>query len=182
MLQRLTKFWWLLVLRGLVSIGFAVFAFLFPKPAFEALVFVLGVFLLADGLLAVWLGARMRDHDTDWWVVALEGALGVGLGLVAFINPELTVAGLVLVLSLWFLVTGVFEIATAVKLRKEIDNEWLLGLAGLVSVGLGVFMLVKPEAGAVSIIWWLGLYAAAFGILMLGLGLRMWRARKQLAR
>ena len=53
MLSRLTRFWWVLVLRGIVSIVFALFAFLNPKIAFEALILLLGVFLLADGATPV---------------------------------------------------------------------------------------------------------------------------------
>ena len=119
MLFRLSKFWWLLILRGLISIFFAIVAFLNPQLAFEAIILLLGILLLADGATAGYLGVRMRGHADDWWVSVLEGALGVGLGLVALLNPELTAAGLVLVLAVWFLVTGVFEIALAIKLRKE---------------------------------------------------------------
>lgn len=168
------------MLRGAVSVIFAIIAFTNPKLAFEAIILVLGVFLIADGVTAIYLGFRMRGHDDDWWAILLEGALGFGLGLVALINPELTAAGLVLVLAVWLLVTGVFEITTAIKLRKEIDNEWLLGLAGVVSVALGALMIYNPNFGAVSIMFWLGLYAAAFGVLLLGLGFRMWRLHKRL--
>ena len=41
MLQRLTQFWWLIVLRGIVSIVFAIVAFARPQLAFEALIFAL---------------------------------------------------------------------------------------------------------------------------------------------
>lgn len=167
-------------MRGIISILFAIVAFTNPTLAFEVLILVLGVFLLVDGATAVVLGLRMRGHDDDWWTILLEGALGVGLGVVALVNPELTAAGLLLILALWLLVTGVFEIGTAIKLRKEIDNEWLLGLAGVVSIALGVVMIVNPTLGKISIMWWLGFYAAAFGFLLLGLGLRMWRVHKRL--
>lgn len=180
MLQRLTKFWWLIILRGLVSILFAIIAFTNPKLAFEALIILLGVFLIVDGATAVYLGIRMRGHDDDWWAILFEGALGVILGLISLINPQLTAAGLLLVLAIWFLVTGVFEIATAIKLRKEINNEWLLGFAGVISIALGVLMVINPNAGAVSIMWWLGFYASAFGALLIGLGLRMRQINKRL--
>lgn len=179
MLQRLTQFWWLLILRGLISVIFAIFAFTNPQLAFQVLILVLGVFLLADGLATAYLGVRMRGHDDDWWSILLEGALGIGLGSVALINPEMTAEGLVLVLAVWFLVTGFFEIATAIKLRKEIEHEWLLGFAGLISMGLGILMMINPNAGAISIMWWLGIYAAVFGFLLLGLGFRMWRLHKK---
>jgi uncharacterized membrane protein HdeD (DUF308 family) len=180
MLQRLTKFWWLIILRGVVSILFAIIAFTNPSLAFEALILLLGVFLIADGATAVYLGARMRGHDDDWWAILFEGALGIGLGVIALINPELTAAGLILVLAVWFLVTGVFEISTAIKLRREINNEWLLGIAGVISIALGILMVINPNAGAISIMWWLGFYAAAFGVLLIGLGLRMWQINKRM--
>ncbi|MCB0530353.1 MAG: HdeD family acid-resistance protein [Saprospiraceae bacterium] len=175
MLSRLTRFWWVLVFRGLISILFAVFAFLNPALAFDALILILGIFLVADGATAVFLGARMRGHDDDWWVTLIEGALGMGLGIVALVNPELTAAGLVLVLAVWLLVTGVFEIGTAIKLRKEIDNEWLLGLAGVVSIALGILMIINPTFGEISIMLWIGIYALLFGLLLVGLG---WKIRK----
>ncbi|MBV6439593.1 MAG: HdeD family acid-resistance protein [Haliscomenobacteraceae bacterium CHB4] len=179
MLQRLTQFWWLLILRGVISIVFAIIAFTNPKLAFQALILVLGVFLLADGFTAMYLGFRMRGYDDDWWAILLEGALGAGLGLIALINPEMTAEGLVLVLAVWFLVTGFFEIVTAIKLRKEIEHEWLLGFAGLISMGLGILMMINPNAGAISIMWWLGIYAAVFGLLLLVLGFRMWHLHRK---
>jgi uncharacterized membrane protein HdeD (DUF308 family) len=166
----------LLVLRGLISILFAVFAFTNPKAAFDTLVLVLGAFLLADGLLALYLGVRMRGKDRDWWIVVLEGLLGVGLGVLTFVNPSVTAAGVVLFIALWCLVTGIFEISTAIRLREEIDNEWLLGIAGALSVALGILMLVNPNAGALSITMWIGFYAFLFGGLLVMLGLRVRKA------
>ncbi len=176
MLRSLTRHWWVLVLRGLVSILFAGFAFLNPHAAFATLVLALGLFLLVDGATALYLGVRMRGKDADWWMVLLEGLLGVGLGILTFANPDITAAGVVLFVALWCLVTGTFEISTAIHLRKEIDHEWLLGTAGAVSVALGLLMLFNPTAGALSITLWIGIYALIFGLLLLGLGLRVRRA------
>ena len=173
MLQRLTQFWWLLVLRGIISIAFGIIAWMNPKVAFVVLVMALGIFLFADGLLAMLLGLRMRQHDTGWWVVLTEGLVGIGLGAFALLMPEISATGIVLVLALWFLISGVLEISTAIKLRKEIDNEWLMGGAGAVSIVLGAIMLVNPSAGAFSLGMWIAIYALMFGVLLVGLGLRM---------
>lgn len=173
MLRSLTRYWWVLVLRGLVSVLFAGFAFLNPHAAFATLVLALGLFLLVDGATALYLGLRMRGKDADWWMVLLEGVLGVFLGVLTFVNPDITAAGVILFVALWCLVTGVFEISTAIRLRKEIDNEWLLGIAGGLSVALGLLMLFNPTAGALSITLWIGIYALLFGLLLLGLGLRV---------
>ena len=175
MIQILAKHWWVLVLRGFVSLAFAATAFFMPKLTFELIVWMLGVFLLADGLIAVYSGWRLRGEDADWWVGALEGLIGVGLGLATVLQPEISAALLVLFIALWCLVTGALEIAIAIRIRKEIENEWQLAFAGLVSIALGVLMLVQPNAGAISIAWWVGFYALFFGLLLIGLGLRLRR-------
>lgn len=174
MLRNLASHWWVLVVRGLASIVFAILAFVLPNVTFSVLVLLLGALFLVDGAFATLLGLRMRGEDDDWWVVLLEGLLGFGLGIATFVQPEFTASLLIFFVSLWCLVTGVFEIAAAIKLRKEIDNEWLLGAAGAVSIALGVLMLVNPNAGAISITWWIGAYALLFGLMLLGLG---WRVR-----
>lgn len=175
MIQILAKHWWVLVIRGLVSLAFAGVAFLMPQFTFEILVMMIGVFLLADGLLATYSGWRLRADDQDWWVAALEGLVGVGLGIGALAYPDLSAALLVLFIALWCLLTGVFEIALAIRIRKEIEDEWQLAFAGVISIALGILMLVQPNAGAISIAWWVGFYATFFGLLLIGLGMRLRR-------
>src|SRR5437868_8051876 len=75
------------------------------------------------------------------------------------------------------MVTGILEIVAAIKLRKLINNEWLLVLAGIASVAFGVVLLLQPAAGALVLIWWVGAYALLFGILLVVLAFRM-RDRK----
>ena len=178
MLHFLAKHWWVTVLRGAVSLAFAAVAFLMPAFTFNVLVMTIGVFLLADGLLAAWSGWRLRVDDDDWWVAALEGLLGIGLGIATLANPEISAVLLISLIAMWFLVTGAFEIILAFRIRKEIENEWQLALAGAISMAVGVLMLVQPNAGAVSIAWWIGLYALFFGVLMVGLGIRLRRWQK----
>lgn len=175
MIQILARHWWVLVLRGVVSLAFALAAFLVPTFTFTLLVLLLGALLLADGLLATWSGWRLRGQDEDWWVGTLEGLIGVGLGIATLAKPEISAALLITFIALWCLVTGAFEIILAYRIRKEIEGEWKLFLAGGLSMALGVLMLVQPNAGAISITWWIGFYAFFFGLLMVALGLKLRR-------
>lgn len=86
---------------------------------------------------------------------------------------------LVYVVSSWALITGGLEIAAAVKLRKEIEGEWLLALSGLLSMVLGFLLAFFPDAGAIGLVWYLGAYAVVFGILMVALGWRLRMRRTQ---
>ena len=83
-----------------------------------------------------------------------------------------------LLIATWALVTGVLEIIAAVRLRKEIEGEWLLALSGIFSILLGGLLAIMPGPGAVALVWYLGAYAVAFGVLLIALGFRL-RARHE---
>ncbi|MCB0532149.1 MAG: HdeD family acid-resistance protein [Lewinellaceae bacterium] len=175
MIHILAKHWWVLILRGIASLAFAGVSFLMPEFTFGILVTLIGVYLLADGILATYSGWRLRGQDEEWWVAVLEGLIGVGLGVASLANPEISATLLVTFIAIWCLLTGAFEIALAIRIRKEIEDEWQLAFAGVISIALGVLMLVQPNAGALSIAWWVGFYATFFGLLLIGLGIRLRR-------
>jgi uncharacterized membrane protein HdeD (DUF308 family) len=103
----------------------------------------------------------------------LEGIAGLGIGIAAAVWPGITALTLVILIGAWALVTGVLEIVAAIQLRHAISNEWLLGLSGLLSVLFGLAVVIFPGAGALALVWLIGLYALVFGALLIGLGLRL---------
>jgi uncharacterized membrane protein HdeD (DUF308 family) len=54
----------------------------------------------------------------------------------------------------------------AIRLREEIQGEWAMIVGGAVSVIFGLILAVLPWVGILSLVWLVGLYAVAFGILM----------------
>lgn len=169
--------WWAIALRGLIGILIGIVAFLLPLPTMIALVWLFGAYAFLDGLfnlIAVWRGGRGRP----WWAMALEGILGLGVGIISFIWPGITALALVYLIAAWAIVTGVLEIVSAIRLRKEIKGEWLLALSGVFSLILGVLFVYAPDAGAVAPVWYWGAYTAAFGILLIWLSFRL-RARHE---
>ena len=77
---------------------------------------------------------------------------------------------------------GVFKIATAVRIRTMIANEWLMILSGVVSIVFGALLIAQPGAGAIAIVWLLGAYALLFGILTLMLAFRVRGMRDTIGR
>ena len=73
----------------------------------------------------------------------------------------------------WALVTGAFEIGAAIQLRKVITGEWLLLIAGLLSIVLAILVALFPGTGALLLVWWIGAYALAYGVVSLVLALRV---------
>lgn len=173
MIEHLARFWWLFVLRGVMALIFAVVAFIWPAITLSILVVFLGAYLFVDGLFSLVHGFRIMKRDNHWWVLVLEGVLGIAAGLVALFMPGITVVFLVALIALWSVVTGILEIVLAVRLRKELKNEWMLVLAGVFSLLFGILLFAQPLAGVVVIAWWLGVYALVFGLFLVMAGLRL---------
>jgi uncharacterized membrane protein HdeD (DUF308 family) len=173
MLLSLSRFWWMLVIRGLLAIAFGILVFTRPALSLVSLTLMFGIFALADGIAAVVAAIRGRDETDDWWVALLAGLAGVGVGVITFLAPGITALMLLFYIALWATVIGLLEIVTAIRLRKEIRGEFWLILHGLVAVAFGVFLITRPGLGALSVLALIGGYAIASGILMIALAFRI---------
>ena len=183
MASDLARNWWLVALRGVIGILFGIGAFVWPGATLAALVIVFGAYVFVDGIFAVVAGIGMRRQLSLWWLVVLEGVAGIILGLLTFRSPDTTALVLLTLIAAWSIVSGIFEIATALRLRKLIANEWLLILSGVVSIIFGILLLIaQPGAGAISIVWLLGGYALIFGMLTLMFAFRLRGMREKLGR
>ena len=173
MIDPLARNWWLVVLRGLGALIVGLLAFAVPGPTLTIAVLGFGVYTFVDGILAIISVVRGTGGERRWWAMLLEGVLDIVAGIVTLLIPSLS-AGLILILmATWAITTGVAEIRTAVRVRREIAGEWLLGLAGMSSVLFGVLLLMLTGASFVLVILLIGTYAVIFGVLLMALGLRL---------
>ena len=172
-LDALTRNWSAVLLRGVAGIVFGIIALVSPAISLAALVLLFGAYALADGVLAIISAVRRRTAGERTSIVVFEGILGVVVGIGTFLWPGITALALLFLIATWAIVTGVLEIAAAIRLRRVIRGEWLLALGGIASVGLGVLLLLFPGAGALGVVLWIGAYAAVSGILLVALAFRL---------
>jgi uncharacterized membrane protein HdeD (DUF308 family) len=170
----LSRWWWTFILRGLLAIAFGILAFVAPVWGLAILVALFGAWALIDGVASVWTGVRTRSVDRNWWLEILEGLVSIVAGLIAFLLPGFAAEVLVILIAVWAIVTGVFQIWAAIRLREQIRGEFWLGLAGVASILFGVILLVFPAGGALALVWLIGSGAVAIGLFLTILG---WRLR-----
>ncbi len=180
LLEDMADNWWVVLLRGLVAVIFGILAFASPGATLLALVFVWGVYAIVDGAFALYLTYLAARQGRRWWPYLIEGLVGIGAGVLTLAWPEVTALALLYLIAAWAIVTGIVEIIAAIDLRKQIPNEWALGLSGLLSVIFGVLVAVQPDAGALAVVWLIGAYALLFGITLIALAFRMRSMGKRL--
>jgi uncharacterized membrane protein HdeD (DUF308 family) len=175
LLRALGRVWWLVLLRGVAAIAFGVLAWTWPGLTLITLVLFWGAYALVDGVTALWAGWQAKDGTKPMWPVVLIGVLSVAAGIATFVMPGFTAIALLMLIAAWAIVTGAFQIAAAIRLRKEIDNEWLMILSGVLSVAFGGLMIVNPGAGALAVLWLIAAFSVVFGALLVILAFKLRR-------
>lgn len=168
----LARNWWLIALRGVVSILFGAIAFAAPAAFVLSLVLFFAAYMLVDGVFTIVGAIRAAQKHERWGFLLLEGLVDIVVGMAAFLVPAAAVWAFVLLLAAWAFVTGALMIAAAFRLHLHYGRWWLL-LGGIVSVLFGLALVIEPGMSALVLTWWLGAYAIAFGIMLVILGVSL---------
>jgi uncharacterized membrane protein HdeD (DUF308 family) len=166
--------WGWVVLRGVVAILFGFLAFSQPGTIGLTLVLMFAAYAFVSGIAALVSAARGgREGDSRWGTLLLEGLLYIAAGIVSVLWPAAAGLAFLWVIGVWAIVSGALEISSAFRLRRVMEHEWALGLAGLLSIAFGALVLFRPLVGGLAVVFWLGAYAVIFGVLQLVLGFRL---------
>jgi uncharacterized membrane protein HdeD (DUF308 family) len=171
--QPLTSNWWALALRGVLGILLGLVALTRPGVTLAAIILVVGAYMFVDGVVAIMASLRgMRAGDRWGWML-VEGIIGIVAGIIVFRTPATAAIVLVWLVAFWAIMHGAAEIGAGIRLRKMIENEWLLILAGVLSLVLGILILMRPGLGVLLLVTWIGVYALFAGIVTLMLAFRV---------
>lgn len=175
----LKQAWWVLLLRGIVAIVFALLLLFAPgiTLATGAISFAVlfGLYALIDGISAI-VSAIMR-REGQWLLILIIGVVGVVAGLAALGNPllfsVLTITIMIYIVAFNAIAGGIVEIIGAWQLRKEIDNEWMMILGGVLSVLFGVILFARPATGIEILITLVAFFLLMKGIMQGALAFRV---------
>ena len=172
---------WFLV-RGVLALLLGIGAIAFPLSAVFAFTMVFAAYCFVDGVASLIAGIHgSQEPGHRWGALVFSGIIGILIGILFLLMPliaTVTYAFIVLImLAAWAIITGVLEVFVAIRLRREIEGEWLLGLSGAISVllGIGVIVLVipYPAASILSAAWLIAFFALGTGIVLVAQALRL---------
>jgi len=169
----LSRNWGWIALRGVAGLIFGLLTLMNPLISLATLVLLFGAYALVDGVFTVVAAIANRRDEPHWVALLLGGLAGIATGLISFFLPAITAIALLFLIAAWAIVTGIAEIVVAIKLRKVITGEWLLVVAGVLSVLFGVLLVVFPGPGALAVVLWIGAWAMVMGIMFIALALRL---------
>jgi uncharacterized membrane protein HdeD (DUF308 family) len=173
MKQLLASTWDMFLVRGILAILFGIATLLMPGITLVVLVVLFGAYALVDGVILSILAFKNHKNDSNWWLMLLTGLVSIAAGVVTFVWPGITTVSLFYVIVAWAIATGISEVIYAIQFRKEIEGEWLLVLDGILSVGFGILLIAQPIPGALAVLWLIGVYAIAYGVMLVGLAFRL---------
>jgi uncharacterized membrane protein HdeD (DUF308 family) len=165
MLKSLADNWWMVLIRGLFAVIMGVLAIMMPGITLMTLLMVYGAFTVADGITAIWIGVAAKHGQRIWWEMVATGVLAILAGLVVSLWPGLTAMVFVVMIGVFAIIRGVFEIVAAIQLRKVIDDEWMLILSGVISVAMVLLI---------------GAFMIAIGAMMIALAMRLRHLSKRM--
>jgi uncharacterized membrane protein HdeD (DUF308 family) len=178
-LYALVRNWWWVALRGLFAGVFILVAFLGSYAALVTLVVLFGAYALVDGLVVLIAGVTHSHGARPVWLLLLEGLTGVGAGVLAFVLPDLAAVGLLYLLAGWAIVSGALAVAAAIHWRGVVAKARVVAIGLGLAVALAALLMLWPAPVSLGLFWLVAAYTLIFGLLQVGLGLRVrnWQNR-----
>jgi uncharacterized membrane protein HdeD (DUF308 family) len=176
LIDRIGRLWWAILTRGIVAVLFWIAALVWPQKSLPLLVFLIGGFLVLDGLSGLFLALRSRDFGAS----LLQGLASVIGGAAVLCWPGITASLLLAILGIWAIVQGVGLFLTGRSLRTGGEDGSLFMTAGALLAVFGVVALVWRDVGAVALAWLIALVALAVGCLLIFVALRVKNAQGRL--
>jgi len=163
--------WWVSMSQAIFAVLFGIAAIFWPGETLVVLVYLFSAYVLLWGIFELAHGLMSIRRRGTWWLTALLGVLGLGVGVYLVRHPRVSFTTLILLIGLTFVVRGIFGIVEAFLNKVSVTQRALMVFVGALAVIAGVVILLQPAAGGIAFVWVVGLYALIYGVLMFVLAL-----------
>ncbi len=132
------RFWYLLLVAGVISVAVGVLVLAYPDPSLNALCVILGVYLLVGGVLMIVQTVSDRDRSA---LGILLGIFALIAGVVVIRHPSQSLVAVALAIGLWFLVAGALDLARAITGPRRLAAL----IRGVVLIAVATLILASPH-------------------------------------
>jgi len=150
---------WMFAIRGIIALLFGLAVFIRPNIFNNSFAFLFGIYALVDGIVAAGMALDSRAGNGRWYIVFLEGLVGIVFGLLAMFSKM----SLLNVIAIWALVMGILELASVFATQGSFAHDWTMVIGGIASVVLAIVLFFT---GASSMLMLVGIFAIVFGVMM----------------
>ena len=161
---KLYKNWWLLLLKGVMTILLGLILLLMPGPTIKLFSLITGIIITMSGLSLI-SGAfshRRYNYEWTWWL--MEGMVDLVIGILIILNPMEAVNVIVFILALWVLIMGIIQLITAINIQYHLPGNFIFILGGVVAVIFGILLLAAPSSGIKGIVLIFSIFTILYGI------------------
>ena len=126
------------------------------------------IWALSGGITRVVHAFDVRPVFSQWWVLLLDGLVGIAFGAAAFYYyPDLSLTFAVVWVAWWLMLTGGLAIYAAIQ-ERQLGLPWGWTLTyGIVSVGTAALAFTNPPATLVAIMSLIAGFAILSGVVLL---------------
>ena len=171
--RTLARIWKAVALGGAVAIAFAVVILVWPSIGLTTLIALVGAFALVSGVSTIVSAFELPVSGGQRGWLVFDGLLGIVVGVVVFIWPDLSAKGLLYAIGAWAIAFGIFDLAVTLALPVSGRRSLLLVLSGVLAIAFGVVMFAHPGAGALAVLALVAAFALVIGVMQIAFALEL---------
>ncbi len=165
----------LVITRGVVSVLFGIMALVWPGITVATFAVLITIWLLASGVINIIRGIMGIGDGHGWIFTLLLAVLQIGIGAYLIQRPALTVATIVALIAIAFVVEGVISVIVPFTEGKDVSlgSKVLTLIVGLLAIFAGISIWRYPVTGTLAFVWIVGLFALVSGPIWIAEGIRL---------
>lgn len=169
--QKGVKYWYIPLIIGCLLVALGIWTMLTPAESYLALAIIFAVVFLVNGIFST--AFALANKGPQWGWSFTWGILGILLGLLLIINPEISAITLALYVGFMLLFYSIMGLSTAIGIKKYSSEGTELMVFSILGIILSFIMLWNPGLGGLSIVLWTSFAFLSIGIYAIALSIRL---------
>jgi uncharacterized membrane protein HdeD (DUF308 family) len=165
--------WVVFLINGVIAIIFGLLALLVPHETILTTTIYFGLFILFAGLITLYVAYKNFKAKKPYLLLMAEGIFAVVVGAVIAFYPKSSLYIFLILVGIWAVIMGLFQIIISVQMKKKTSNHGLFTINGVITLVFGLLLFFDPFGAIKALLTIIGLIAVVAGLLMLYLAIKV---------